>query len=154
MHDAARRDQLRVDACVAAHYAVLAEHLCQQRFVFDSVLYGEYRTAGIETCLEGARGGRRIVRFDAKQDEVVGGEVTRIVGRSDRDREVPLVARELQALIFECAQVFAARAKDHLLTGLLQARAEIGADCARAHHEDLHHVSFIGYVRERRSCRH
>jgi hypothetical protein len=53
------------------------------------------------------------------------------------------MAFELETFGPERLQIRASRAEDHFFAGLLEARAEIGAYCARAHHQDFHCALFI-----------
>ena len=108
--------------------------LGEARLALDAVLQREDRAARRETSSERLRRGIGVIRLDAKEDQVVGRELARIIRRGHWAMKIAARALEVEAVLLERLQISAARTEHHFLAGLMQPRAEVGANRTRAHY--------------------
>src|SRR5262249_14949922 len=133
---------------ITAHHLLARKNLAEQRLVLDSVLKRE-EDALVSQAFAALLSRRdRILRFDAKQYQIVGREFVRTRRRLYREVKIADDALHLETVRVECAQMLAARAVVNLLAGSLQPCAIKCADRARAHHQNLHDFRY----RERAEC--
>ncbi len=117
MNDFPRRDHFDSDARVTAHHGVTAEDCGELRLVLDAVLQSQNRAARLEASGDGLRGGFGVVGFYAEQDQIVRRELARRVGCGDFDAQIAADAGDVEALIANRTQIFAAPTQHDVLAG-------------------------------------
>ena len=140
LDDAGLRD-VRADARHARHDVADADRPAEALGAFHAVLEGEDRRALGHQRQKAAGRAFRVAHLDREQDGIRRRNLAR-VGHHLHGIEVQRaqLAVQTQTVSAHRLQMRATRDEGHVVAGRRQARAEVAADAARAHHRELHGV--------------
>ncbi len=139
--DHAGLGDVRADACHARHDVARSHDLAHPIGTLDAVLEREDRGATSYQAPQAFGGGLGVAHLHREQDGIGLLDLARVSGNAHlREREFSQFRIEPQALGLHGLQMAAARDECDVIASRSKARAEVAADAARPHHNDLHDV--------------
>src|SRR5437667_363977 len=123
----------------AAHGGTGAQDLVDRVVVVEAVLEGEDGRVGSDDGADALGGRLGVERLHAEEDDLGRGEATNILDGREADDGLALDGRaDAQAVALDRPQMLAPRDQRDRLAGTRELRAEVTADAARAHDDDVH----------------
>src|SRR2546422_6516637 len=123
----------------ATHRATGAQDLIDRVLVVDAILEGEDGRAGSDDGADALGGRLGVERLHAEEDDLGRGEATNVLDGREADDGLALDGgADAQAVALDRRQMLAPRDQRDRLTGARELRAEVTADAARAHDDDVH----------------
>src|SRR5437016_4682886 len=140
VHDAGREPGLRRGGQGdAPHHMTGAQDFVDRVLVVDAILEGEDGRVGSDDGADALGGRLGVERLHAEEDDLGRGEATNVLDGREADDGLALDGRaDAQAVALDRRQMLAPCDQRDRLAAARELRAEVAADAARAHDDDVH----------------